>query len=232
MASGGEVVRRVCLVLLACLVLSGCATLAETEYPGSRAIDPGEAPALRQDEVVIFGRILFTENGVSKLPYGLGRPLWQLTSPPHKAVRGQPMGKRRIIPFLSTRKDGVFVYAIPAGRYEIAHIVPFYYTPTIVPALEFSADQPGKAYYLGDLELDIDATSWLGGLWGNYITHLNYLEVVDRFDELGAHMANAFVASEPPQKSLLVRTRGRIPTLMDQGGAGILVSPGGLGARR
>jgi hypothetical protein len=226
------VIRRVCLVWLACLVLSGCATLAETEYPGSRAIGPGEAPALRPDEVVIFGRILFIENGAHKFPYGLGKPLWQLTSPPHKAVGGQPTGKRRIIPFLSTRKDGVFVYAIPAGRYEIGDIVPFYYTPMIVPALEFSADQPGKAYYLGDLELDIDATSWLGGLWGNYITHLNYLEVVDRFDELGAQMASAFVADEPPKKSLLARIRGRIPALMDQGGAAILVSPSGLGARR
>lgn len=66
---------------------------------------------------------------------------------------------------------------IPAGRYQVSHMEPRHYLPHIDPALAFDGATPCRAYYLGDLEVDIETTSWLGGLWGDYITRLDRLEV-------------------------------------------------------
>lgn len=214
--------------MLAVLALSGCAGLPEVEYPGARAIEPGETASLRQDEVLVFGRILFIENGANKHPYALGKPIWYLVSRPSMPVVKEFSGKRRVIPFLSTRKDGVFAYLIPAGRYEMSFVAPFYYVPFIRPALEFSAEQPGMAYYLGDLELDIEATSLLGGLWGNYITRLNHQEVVDRFDEVVPLVASPFVVPGAARKAMMVRVRGAIPMLEEQQGGVPMIGPGSI----
>lgn len=200
--------------MFALLVVSGCASLPETL--NARSVEPGETPTLKQDEILVFGRILFAENGTSKAPYGLGKPIWQLENPEVKPALGEQSRKRRILPFLSTRKDGVFAYVIPAGRYEMTHVEPLGYLPHIDPALEFDANEPGLAYYLGDLEVDIDASIWLGGLWGNYITHLNHIEVRDRFDETSAQFAGTLPGSALSRKCLLSRIHGRIPHLKEQ----------------
>jgi hypothetical protein len=210
-------------LLFALLALAGCAGLPETL--SARRVEPGQTPTLNPGEIVIFGRILFIENGKNKAPYGLGKPFWQLESPPNRALSGQT--ERRLnIPFLSTRKDGVFVYVIPAGRYAMSHVEPFYYMPQIDPALEFDASQPDRSYYLGDLEIDIDTTTWLGGLWGNYITHLNHLEVLDRFEEFRDSPPWAGT-SDQLHKALMTRTHGRIPELKSPTAGGLLVAPAG-----
>jgi hypothetical protein len=201
------------LVLFVLLIVSGCASLPETI--GAHRVEPGETVPLKQGEILVFGRILFVENGKSKMPYGLGKPYWQLMSPKGKAGIGQSE-KRKILPFLSTREDGVFVYVIPAGRYEMSYVEPFGYIPMIDPAIEFDAAEPGQAYYLGDLEVDIDASIWLGGLWGNYITRLNSLEVKDRFDETRELAAGIVTDSDSPRKALLIPIQGRSPQMKEQ----------------
>lgn len=213
-------------VLFALLALAGCAGLPETVR--ARRIEPGQAPALNPDEIVVVGRILFVENGKSKAPYGSGRPHWQLSSPKAKSGAGGDAGKRKVIPFLSTRADGAFAYAIPAGHYEMAHVEPFYYLPMIDPALEFGASEPGRTYYLGDLEVDIDATSWLGGLWGNYITRINHLEILDRFGEMAGRSSGSGVESDALRKALLTWIDGRIPELKSTTPASLLVAPAGM----
>lgn len=202
------------LVMFALLIVSGCASLPETLK--ARRVEPGETATLKQDEILIFGRILFTESGKFKVPYGLGKPVWQLASPEADPALGEQSKKRKILPFLSTRKDGVFAYVIPAGRYEMNHVEPLGYLPHIDPALEFDANEPGLAYYLGDLEVDFDASIWLEGLWGNYITRLNHLDVRDRFDETSAQFKGTLPGSAPSRKGLLSRIHGRIPHLKEQ----------------
>jgi hypothetical protein len=64
----------------------------------------------------------------------------------------------------------------------MSHMEPLHYMPHIDPALAFDGATPCRAYYLGDLEVDIETTSWLRGLWGDYITRLDRLELADRFD--------------------------------------------------
>lgn len=212
----------ICLLTVVLPALAGCATLSEPF--GARSLEPGSTPTLSKDEVVIFGRILFIENGKRKAPYDWGKPIWQLTSPaPTSDADGQP-ARHRNFPFLTTRKDGVFAYLMPAGRYEMTDLAPFYYTPLIDPALEFDASEPGKAYYLGDLEVDIEVSTWLGGLWGNYITHLNYLEAVDRLEQVGGQLSEIHAADVPVRKALLARIYGRVPELKTSP-AGMLVAP-------
>lgn len=204
------------LSIVATLYLFGCASFPETL--SARRIEPGNAFVLNSKEIVIFGRILFTENGMSKIPYGLSKPLWQITTPEREQAPGEPgpVEKRRVIPFLSTGKDGAFRYVIPAGRYAVTHVVPLYYTPMIDPAMEFDAGEPGYAYYLGDFEVDFDSWSWLGGLWGNYITRIRHLEVVDRFDEVRDLFLRDFPNSYLAKKALLVPIKGRQPGLKEQ----------------
>jgi len=202
------------LSIVATLHLFGCASFPETL--SARRAEPGDALDLNPEEILIFGRILFTENGKNKIPYGLSKPLWQITTLESEQVPGEPVEKRRIIPFLSTGKDGAFRYVIPAGRYAVTHVVPLYYTPMIDPAVGFEAGEPGHAYYLGDLEVDFASWSWLGGLWGNYITRIKHLEVVDRFDEVRDLFLRDFPSSYLAKKALLVPIKGRLPGLKEQ----------------
>ncbi len=202
------------LVVCFALVVSGCASLPDTQL--AQRVQPGEAVVLKQDEILIFGRLLFTENGKSKVPYGLGKPLWQIET---KSTSGSmpPDEKRRILPFLSADAEGRFAYVIPAGHYAIAHAEPLGYQPLLDPGLEFEARAPGQAYYLGDVEVDFDAWSWLGGLWGNYVTRITRVEVVDRFG--AARDALVQQQSGHPEligKALLAPIPAHAPQLIEQ----------------
>ena len=202
------------------LHLAGCGTVPIQYLPQSLLHTP-DAPIL-EDEVVIFGRILFTENGELQVPYGFQtRPRWTLTSPANEPGIVDAYGRKASlwIP-LRADEDGLFVYVIPAGRYRVASVKPFYYTPFIYTALEIEVRTPGKAYYLGDLEVDYDSTRWLGGMWGNYIHSLNYLEVVDRSDRAFPEFAAGPGRSRglPVGKALMVRVRGGFPTINEEDG--------------
>lgn len=203
------------LLIVFVTLIAGCASLPETHK--ARPAVHGEPLVLKQDEILIFGRILFTENGTSKVPYGLGKPLWQLETPEPASGLTPPAEKRRILPFLGTDTDGRFAYVIPAGRYEIAHAEPLGYQPLLCPSLEFDAREPGLAYYLGDVEIDFHAWSWLGGLWGNYITRIGRVEVVDRFNAARDALAQQHAGHpERTGKALLTPIRTRQPHLIEQ----------------
>ena len=60
------------LSILATLCLFGCASFPETL--SARRVEPGDTLVLDQKEILIFGRILFTENGKSKIPYPARHP--------------------------------------------------------------------------------------------------------------------------------------------------------------
>ncbi len=202
-----------CLIV-GLLALSGCSTTPEVTV-WTRAVDTEHPAVLEADTVIVFGRIVLRENGRSKLPYTLGKPVWQLREilPEGATDTVETPRMRHHVPFLSTDKDGSFVYAIPAGRYEMIHLEPFYYTPFVRPWLETEAAPPGVACYFGDLEMDYEATSWLGGLWGNYIERINRLEVIDRFAATRARVARRLPPGLTATRCLLTRIRGRFPTL-------------------
>jgi len=184
------------------VLLAGCATLPE-QRP-ARPLQPGAPFALAADEAVVFGSILLVENGKPKYPYGMGKPIWFVDR-----LRGANL------PHLSTEKNGEFFLAVPAGRYEISRGAPFYYTPFICLPYRFEAPQPGKAYYLGALRIEFESTVLLGGLWGNYIDSVDYVEVLDRFDTAYAGLA-ARAPGVPAVKALMTRIPGRRPQLGTQ----------------
>lgn len=210
--------RRVVNLLLALvmLIVTGCESMPLMGPVRKMTVD--QPSALSVGEIIIFGRILFIENGTPKAPYALGRPTWSLKS---LAVTAESDAKKQAKPthisFLSTDKNGLFRYVIPAGRYELSHVEPFYYMPLIQTALAFEAIEPGRAYYLGDLVLDIDTTSMLWGLWGNYINSLNHLEVRDQFDATRSDLMRTLpdMAGTQFSKSLLARLPGQFPQLLD-----------------
>jgi hypothetical protein len=124
-------------IVFIALALSGCASLPETRQ-ARPALQDGPV-VLQPGEILVFGRLLFTENGQSKVPYGLGKPLWQLETPAPASGSAPSTAKRTILPFLRTDAEGFFAYAIPAGQYIIAHVEPLGYTPLLRPGLEFDA---------------------------------------------------------------------------------------------
>jgi hypothetical protein len=210
--------------LLVTVLLAGCGT-TPTMYE-AKSIDEPQPLLLGDNEVLITGKIIFIENGKSKAPYGLGRPNWMLLHNPDDLgphlTEQMKLGGREIwgdlyIPFLSTEKDGSFYYIVPAGEYLMKDVVPFYYTPYIFPAVSFNATQPGKIYYIGTLSIDIDTTTVLGGLWGNYINTLNFLEVKDEFDSARQTILEKFpgVDKKIINKALMKRLPGNFPTLFD-----------------
>jgi hypothetical protein len=66
------------------------------------------------------------------------------------------------------------------------------------------------------LEADIDSWIWLGGLWGNYITRLKRLEVINRFDEARGQFVGIIPGAEPIREALLTPINGRAPQLKEQ----------------
>jgi len=186
------------------LLLTGCAGVPEARL--ARPLEAGAPVALAPGEAVVFGSILFVENGKPKYPYGLGKPMWFI-----EGVHGK-------WPQFGTDKDGSFYLALPAGRYELRSAVPFYYTPYICIPYRFEAPQAGKAYYIGALRIEFESTVLLGGLWGNYIDSVDYVEVLDRFEAASAALAarGPGAAALPLEKALMTRIPGRRPALGTQ----------------
>ncbi|MGD8582997.1 MAG: hypothetical protein PVF06_10170 [Gammaproteobacteria bacterium] len=192
------------LPVLVTALLNGCGT---TTIYDAKSIDESKQLVLGDDEVLITGKIIFIENGQSKAPYSLGRPSWILG--------GREELSNLHIPLLSTEKDGSFYYVVPAGKYLMKSVVPFYYTPYIYPAIYFDAPEPKSIYYLGVLIIDIDTTKMLGGLWGNYINSLNFVEVKDEFYTARQILMEKFPEFEYENihKEIMERIPGNFPTL-------------------
>jgi hypothetical protein len=79
-----------------------------------------------------------------------------------------------------------------------------------------STREPGRACYLGDVEVDFDAWSWLGGLWGNCLSRITRIEVVDRFDATRDALAQR-LARDPERigRALLTASPGQSPQLFE-----------------
>lgn len=148
------------------IVLTACA-----EIP-SRQIPPGPEATLANDEVLIFGKIRFIQNGKPITSYTLAKPLWELW----------PISKKKNGRAFSTEEDGSFYYVIPVGTYNLNFIYRIGYRPSIDPSVRFNVASGGQAVYLGTLSIDIELTSWLGGFGGNSIYEINIVEVVDEFE--------------------------------------------------
>ena len=192
---------------LIAVLLLGCTGLPKRLEP--RALNPDTELRLSQGEVVIFGKILLVENGRPKFPYKLGKPVWSLQTSD---------GSARAV-LLSTETDGSFYLVVPAGIYHVVTAEPFYYTPPICLPLRFNALEAGTAYYIGDLRIEFETTVVLGGLWGNYINSVDYVEIVDDFNSTAKSLGSKAPGASNLQvaKAPLERIPGRRPKLSQDG---------------
>lgn len=128
-------VRKLLLLLTALFVFEGCAFFSIRKADQSTTLAGGEA--------VIFGKLIISEDGNKLTPYGfLKRP-----SPTLFHVESGRYS------WTVTGRDGSFYWVVPAGSYVIPEVQFGEYF--IRPKLGFIAAEPGKAYYLGAVTLDI-----------------------------------------------------------------------------
>jgi hypothetical protein len=190
-----------------CNVRNVTANLEQEWVAGEEGIE--RVNRLGKNDSLIFGRIVLIRNGESQIPYGFNSPWWSLQSPPGVGPEKVQCYRH----FLGTRRDGTFVWIVPAGRYELTLVSP----PGVEPALELDVSESGIAYYLGDLLIDYDKLSWYEHMFlssSRWPEHFNYLEVVDRYDEVRGRVLPLLHQLEevpPVRKGLMTRIPGKVP---------------------
>ena len=204
-----------CFAFSTALAIPGCGVIPQepdVHLYQARTPETVESDGARPREAVIFGRVHVVLNG-EKVEYGRGlfstsAAFWLQSKDSVPAI-DNPTPKIMQVAGLRLLEDGLFVYAVPAARYELRTLL--VHEPNhwiwIQAVLETECGTPGVAYYLGDLEIDIDT-----GLGGD---KLNYLEVVDRYDDVRARVVDRLrmLGIASTQKAPLTRIRGQVPTL-------------------
>lgn len=197
-------------------LLSGCAAMPQSCNVRGLPADLEQeivgtmerVTSLESSDTVVFGRIVFIRNGKSELPYGFNAPRLIVrqslsTSPGKAPCLTDTLG--------SIRMDGLFVYVLPAGRYEIGAVS--FDSNMVLPAVAFDAHEPGSAYYLGDLVIDYEASK-VDPQQPHEWRHLNKLEVVDHYDEVrtkASTQLSQLKKSPPVRKALMIRVWDRAP---------------------
>lgn len=143
--------RRVLLLSVCLFILSGCAF-----FNIRRA---GEDTRLSENEAVIFGRIIVSEDGRTLVPYGFFRR-------PSPTVFHAESGKYS---WTTTGKDGSFSWVVPAGSYIVPEVQ--FGGEFIRPKMAFLAPEPGGVYYLGTIRIDMKSTGFFSkGVQVNRVT--------------------------------------------------------------
>jgi hypothetical protein len=200
--------------------VSGCASFPEVISP--KEITPGVAVALEAGEVLVFGKVSLIENGEARAPkwhpYSTGAMLFLDKQTDNGTPKDQPnaissASARQIRVPLKTRKNGEFSVIIPSGRYVVAYVMPTY-PCGIKPELAFDAPTPGKAYYLGEMIVDVDTSFSLLRMDFHCIS-LNFLEVTDQYESERSALLKMIpeLPAESITKALMTRISGHFPSL-------------------
>lgn len=137
------------LLLFPLVVLAGCAGIVKQAPPGVVLPSTG-------DEVLVFGRIMWIQNGEERESY---------SDIALSVLRAEDMKKGSI----AVEKDGGFFALLPRGSYLINEINwrdPWDGPHWIVPKVVFKVGEDRHIYYLGTLVVDLKAKrDIIGGLW-------------------------------------------------------------------
>ena len=180
--------------LLGVIFLSpGCATSPESG--GEQGIFR-TAPDLKENESVAFGRIIFIEDGVEKIPYSaMSRPPvpFFYDAGESRTVRPRWKGWGEMV-----SKDGAFTIALPQGTYIVTEIL---YGKSFIPKAAFTIPSSGKAFYLGTLVFELEKGKDASGK----TIRTGTVSLTDRFEEDRALFARANPGlGDPVGKSLMV----------------------------
>jgi len=192
--------------------VSGCVTFQEQ-------ITPGAVVTLEAGEVLVFGKVGLIKNGEARAPkwslFSTGAMLFFYKQTDNGASKDQldaitSPSARQVHIRLITRKNGDFSVIIPSGRYVVEHIVPTDGC-SIKPETAFDASTPGKAYYLGEMIIDVDTSFFPQPQCDS----LNFLEVTDQY-EIERSALLKMIPELPPEtitKALMTRIPGHFPSL-------------------
>lgn len=159
--------RRVFLLSVCLLMLSGCAFFNIRKA--------GEDARVAGDEAVIFGKIIISEDGRALAPYGFFKR-------PSPTIFHAESGRYS---WTITAKDGSFSWVVPAGSYIVPEVQ--FGGAFIHPSMAFSAPEPGGAYYLGTMRIDIERMGFF-----TEEPLVNRVEITDELDEGEWPMAERF----------------------------------------
>jgi hypothetical protein len=154
--------KSVILLALCFLALSACA-------PRFSQVGPGKPIELSESEALVFGKIMFIENGEEKVPYGA----W--TRKPFPTVFGVESEKYYVAP--EVEKDGSFYWKVPRGTYIISKVE---YAYTVLPQVAFQAPPDAEAVYLGTLIIDVETKRIIAA---RHAEKINAISVVNEFDK-------------------------------------------------
>ncbi len=104
----------------------------------------------KKGEAIIHGKIIVTEDGKETTPYGLIRR-------PSPTLFHAESGKYS---WRGTKKDGSFLWRVPAGSYVMPEIQFGAFT-FLKPKAGFIADSGAGAHYLGTLRIEIRSGGFL-----------------------------------------------------------------------
>ncbi|MGH6931719.1 MAG: hypothetical protein ACREEE_04730 [Dongiaceae bacterium] len=172
------------LVVAAGVLVGGCSTAPKIEPLTIRQGPPNQQQAVVPGLTVIGGRLAFSRDGESRLPYESGTdggcvaaatavflvillPLAVLTGAPHLGPGPdcESYLPRLVLVQLESRRaaavqvapDGGFIAQVPPGTYLVTYVID---DKTPIPAnLAFQVPEPGRAYHLGNLTIDYK-TGW------------------------------------------------------------------------
>lgn len=162
--------------------LTGCASRLSV-----KTVDPTETVEHLEKEALIFGKIIFRENGEEMVPYGIFRK-------PALTLLHIESGKQKV---MTLQRDGAFYWMVPRGTYNIPDIGYDRCDYLIYPRVTFSIPPEGGAFYLGTLTIDMGIERFL---FIRLSQEINSIEVIDEFD-----VAKRVLTTPPAiEKSLMI----------------------------
>ena len=183
-------------LLLVMLVIVGCASVPKYQ---ATAPEPLHPIVLEKDEVLIFGKILFIDNGKLAVPYSWPRsPWWVLERNRPDVGTNLKLHKRLgdlLIPGLSTHEDGSFYYKIPVGHYVVMSVALSVNTEYATrPMVQFDAQNGKRAVYVGTLQIDINTARFVSDV---RIDSINVVDVTDDFEGASAQLLERYTKLDP-----------------------------------
>lgn len=165
--------RKLIIPLLICfLALPACAPRLSV-----KEVDPGRPVSLQANEALVFGKIIFIENGKEAVPYGCSRApitdIFHVESENKTRLWSCELWWTHML-----ERDGGFYWIIPRGTYIIPQIQFGY---TISPQVAFQASFGADAYYLGTLRINVETKQIIAA---HFVKKINSISVADEFESM------------------------------------------------
>jgi len=197
--------RFIISLLLFFLVLTSC-----TPSLSFKKVSPRKPVSLTGNEVPIFGKVIFVENGEEKVFYSHWRT-------PTLTIIHKDSGWKR--EYVELENDGSFYFVVPRGTYIIGDICHGEYDYCIEPHLTFQIFRY-NAFYLGTLRIEVEVKDrWVLGVW---IEAVKGMEVSDEFDEAKGAFRDRYPNFRGEIVKNLMKSDGASPTLKRRAGGPLL----------